>query len=730
MIGCKPLRRSFLCSFVFISQAAAAGELKVWAEADPLSRYEMIHYAVPPNAPDHGLISCRYRLEGGAWKPASVRKYRSWTAEMMAESATLVAEETSGRVEEFFCSDSERTLMWDVFQQLRESGVYKPQIEVQVSDEQGNLLAKGECGATIDLHDVVVPTEKMVVPPNAVAMHERSTPGWIWGENGLLISCNEQDGPLEPLCIRPKLKGYYAVYVSVPENPSSLAQVRISSDLYSQRFVSLDGRDRLWRIVKMDGEHLIVSQPASTLGGVNDANRARIRAIRFVPISEASVAEQLRLQALPRNKLVFAYYEPYSWAFHEWVDRNAMLLEPIAAYADAKVDLVSMQLGRLGARPVYPSQVDEPLLGPTHGDPSPGGEPPTSNSVGRLVRLTSPWPGSLRFANSFGLKLAANFGAGIAYPNSALESDWAKAHPEWVRDHLYPRYEIPEVRQHFLSLWRELLDQGARYLTVDFCRYPEVANDSDGPTLFMSELRKLAGEYARDGDQVFITAIVPVPGLTSSENYKPEDWIKNKLIDALVPSSMAGNDLFFDARPYITMTRGTNVKCLVEINADDGHLWTGQALARVKQVYDQGADGISIYQADGRIVGTMTTGDAFNERDFIANLGSTAAIDAMVSDVATKQNAYSTDIYMSYPSNYSGCRVKVWIEGGQPEEVQFYIDGKSVEGVKEPSWVIGLGGHPNNYAVTSKPAEFEVRAKIHGKWVVRKQSWRVLSGGP
>ncbi|MCC6682616.1 MAG: hypothetical protein IT445_17080, partial [Phycisphaeraceae bacterium] len=542
---------------------------------------------------------------------------------------------------------------------------------------------------------------------------------------------NEQAGPLEPLCIRPKLKGYYAIYVSVPQEPSSLAQLRLSSDLFNQRFVGPDGRDRFWRIAKMDGEHLIVSQPASTLGAVNDVHRTRVRTLRLVPVPDSMVERILHPWNFPRNKLVFAYYEPYSWSFNEWVDRNAMLLEPIAAFAEARVDQISMQMGRLGARPFYPSLVEEPLLGPTRGDPSPGGEPPVSENVGRMARLTTPWRASLKFAEIFNMRLGANFGAGIAYPDSPLESQWAKAHPEWLKDRLYPRYEVPEVRQYFLQFWQELLENGARYLTVEFCRYPEVANSTESPTAFLTELRKLADRYNRGADRVFITATVPVAGLTGSEYYDPESWIKSRLIDALIPSSMAGNDLFFDARPYIGMTRGTDVKCLVEINADDGHLWNGQALARVKQVYDWGADGIYIYQADGRIVGTMSTGDAFDERDFIANLGSTAAVDAMVSNMAKKAKGYSTDIYMSYPSNYSGCRAKVWIEGGQPEEVQYFIDGNPVDGVKTlDCWVIGLGGRKNNYPMTGKPAEFEVRAKINGRWIIRKQSWRVLPGGP
>ena len=93
MIGRRPLL-SGLFGILLLTSQVKAEDIKVWAETDPLTRYVMIHYAVPPNVPDHAIVSCRYRLQGGEWKPASVRKHRSWTAETMVDSATLVSEQS------------------------------------------------------------------------------------------------------------------------------------------------------------------------------------------------------------------------------------------------------------------------------------------------------------------------------------------------------------------------------------------------------------------------------------------------------------------------------------------------------------------------------------------------------------------------------------------------------------------------------------------------------------
>jgi hypothetical protein len=502
-------------------------------------------------------------------------------------------------------------------------------------------------------------------------------------------------------------------------------QLRLSGDLFFQRFVDNDEREAFWRVAKLDGENLIVNEPWGVVH--TSTARARMNYVRFVPITKELYEKVTAPQRLRRDKVVDTYFEPYSWAAYTNVSPAGCLSEPIAAYAQAKVDMIDTQMGRLGMTPVYPSLVEKPLTGDTITDAPPGGKSPTNSDVWRLAAYHWPWVGFERYAKGFDLSIAANFGAGVAYPGSPLESPYFKAHPEWMRDKTFPLYKYPQVREHFLAQYREMLDRGARNLSIDFCRYPFVVDGAGQATTFLQELRKLADGYSVEGQKrVTIGVRFPVPGNKGEEGfYHPEQWVEQKLVDDLMPSGVVGGLSFFDISPYVKMTRGTGVKCLPNVEAQaEGPAWPGQVLHRVAQLYDQGADGIYIYQADARIVGTMSSGQVWENRTFISKLGSTRGVRSMVDDFKQADPQRGTDIYLFYPGPYQSSRVRIWVDGGQPEEIHAYMNGKEAPVIGGTGMLsIGLEGAQNNYPVGQ--TEFKVRAKINGKWLTRKASWLV-----
>jgi hypothetical protein len=218
----------------------------------------------------------------------------------------------------------------------------------------------------------------------------------------------------------------------------------------------------------------------------------------------------------------------------------------------------------------------------------------------------------------------------------------------------------------------------------------------------------------------------PVPGNKGEGGfYHPKQWVNQKLIDDLVPSGVVGGLSFYDAKPYIAMTRGTGVKCLPNVEGlAGGPAWPGQVLHRVAQLYKQGADGIYIYQADAHIVGTMSSGQVWENRAFISRLGSTRAVGSMIDEFNQADAERGTDVYLSLPSPYQSSRVRVWIDGGQPEEIHAYMNGKEVplSGGKG-MWTIGQEGVEHQYPVGQ--TEFKVRVKINGKWLTRTANWLV-----
>jgi hypothetical protein len=240
-------------------------------------------------------------------------------------------------------------------------------------------------------------------------------------------------------------------------------------------------------------------------------------------------------------------------------------------------------------------------------------------------------------------------------------------------------------------------------------------------------LRALADEYSNNnGERVKISVRFPVPIVKGGDRFDPEPWVKKRLIDFLVPSSVVANGTFVDVSRYIQMTRGTGVKCLPCIDLLPwGPIWTDGVARWTNHLYDQGADGVYLYQADSRIGGTMQFRAAIGHRDFIARLGSSKAVAQMVRQEQAEQENYGTEIYIYYPENYSTVRPKVWIEGGKVEEVRYFMDGKEFPGRAEAPYEIGDEGWENNLPVVEK-ATFEVRAKINGTWLTRKFETKIF----
>lgn len=726
----------FLGLVAVLAASLSAAEMKVTAEVDPVSRYVKIRYDVPADAPEVVTAGCTYQIKGQSdWKPAAVKRYRSAAAETIIQDTGLLEKElTSGEVSEPLAAGRMRTLIWQNDLQLPAGHPYDIRVKVELKDPAGKVLAVGQVPVRVDLSDVAVLDEGMIYKRLPMQAAD-GKPGWVW-RNDLpgsppqgMLDCNERPGKLDPLVFRPQLKGYYAIYVTVPADPNSEIELRLASDFYYQRFPGAGDTEYFWKIAKMDGEHLIASQSWRTIekpDGINDAFRSRFRQVRLVPISQKLYAQLTRLDRFPRDKFVMAYFEIYSWAYLDYVDRNSLALEPVAAYADAKVDAIDAQVGRFGCKPNYPSVIEEPLIGDAIGDSAPGGVTPSNANVGLLGLYTDCWVAVDRAGRAMNVPVFANFGAGNAYPGMPLEADFAKSHPEWMSaDKQWVQYKFKPVRDYCLSMYKEILDRGARRISLDFCRYPYVVDKPQTATIFLTELRALADQYSKGGQRVQISVRFPIPQVKGGDLFDPRPWVKQDLIDYLCPSVVVGNATFADMTPYIELTKGTRIKCLPCIDLlASGPVWPDGVVQWAKVLYDQGADGVYLYQADARIGGTMQFRAAIGRRDVIAHLGSQKATEEIVREYGREQANFGTDIYIYYLESYSTNRPRVWIEGGQVQEVQYFLDGKPIAGRTEPPYEIGAEGWKNNLAVTSK-ATFEVRARINGQWLVRKMDFQI-----
>jgi hypothetical protein len=712
-----------------LTTLASGGTMSVQTEVDPVTRYVRVIYSVPAAVPDSIRVRASFSTDNGkTFSPAAVRKYRSMTAEQTLMNDPIMARElASGEVTELIAGGRQRTLVWQTYPQIPLDKKQTVVIRVEIFDESGTVLAQGQASHIVDLTDVVLLNGEDVLQKNLLRKTWGEGPGWVWRTdlkefpNGLIDSF-ETSSLLEPITFMPELRGYYAVFVKVPQTPGTNIEMRLLSDLYSQRFGGFDGREHFWRIAKMDHESIVLGQPWRVIeppAQPNDDFRARMEYIKLVPLTPELYESVTRIEHMKHDKLVYAYLEPYSWACIEYVDRSSKLIEALAPYADARVDSVDIQMGRIGSKPNYPSLIEKPLVEPSLVDPPELGMPaPINTNVGRLTQFANSMTTFNALGKAVGVQVRANQGAGIAYHDTPSEGEISIQHPEWMLSSEWPLYRYEEVRQYGLDLYKELLDMGARHLSIDFCRYPFGIDSPDQPTIFLRDLRNLADQYAKDGQRVTILVRFPVPGMLHvNDNFKPETWIKEKLVDVIVPANIYANMLFFDVSPYVRMTRDTGVKCLPCIDFVAGMILPGQAIRRAKQIYDAGADGIYFYQADMCIVGVVTSMLHYENRGIVAKMGSQAAVDAMVEEMDRKDDDFSTELYLQLTEPGDSSRLRAWVEGGQVEEIHATLNGKEIPVLTEVPYTIGAEGVEGNYP--AGPAVFEVRAKVHGKWLTR-----------
>ena len=235
------------------------------------------------------------------------------------------------------------------------------------------------------------------------------------------------------------------------------------------------------------------------------------------------------------------------------------------------------------------------------------------------------------------------FGGTSCYPGTPLSSEFAEQHPEWRKEHVL-RYDVPEVRDYILSLFREALEIGAPGISIDFCRYPEGIDSAETCTAFLRELRSLADEFA-DARRTGVPILVrfPARGVTLWECFDYDTWVGDGLVDYLCPSNIQGVGQYFDIQRYVKTTRSTNCKLTPVIDALEwGPIIPGQFLQRVQELYHAGADGIYVYQGDNPILYHPTN------RKYISLVRSSDAVNRWCRNEIEQGDSRSKCIYITH----------------------------------------------------------------------------------
>jgi hypothetical protein len=348
---------------------------------------------------------------------------------------------------------------------------------------------------------------------------------------------------------------------------------------------------------------------------------------------------------------------------------------------------------------------------------------PQTDNVGRMQQFTNTLDAELRYARELDMIPHANFGATNCYPGTPLQSDFSKEHPDWMRRDPTGlrgsalRYEMPQVRDYALNLYREALDIGAPGLSIDFCRYPEGIDKAETATLFMRKLRALADRYGRKrGKKVPILVRFPVKGVRLWECFDYSAWAGEGLVDYLCPSNIQGRHLHFDVKPYVAAVKGTDCKLLPCVDGLDWGLeMPGLFLWRVRQLYEAGVAGLYIYQADARILGLTS------DRRTMRLIGSSQAVRKWWDAEEAARPHRSKGIYLQPalegPGYHPWQRLRVWVEGVPMGKMELLVDGEEVGSLAGPPYLLGTEEYDSDNVLPPGDHTLTIRVQDGKGWL-------------
>ncbi len=712
-------------------EAAAAAA----ATVDPVTRHIHVAYSVPADAPDEVTVLCSWAPHGtDSWKPAKVMPLISETALGFLDSAVWDAGVKNGQITERRAAGLTRTVVFNPYPEAQTDGVVDADFRIEVRGTDGKSLATHTVRIEVDNSDVVyVEDWSKILQHHALAVDgEADTAKWTWRTdlseeegaslgNGFYGNAGPETG-LPQVSYPLDLRNTYAIHVCTVPGKGSV-RMRLSGDERTDRLSSrFAGQEVLWRWTRMDRQHLVIKQPYAYTG----YTPGHIDYVKLVPLTDEQRAKLDAPFEAEADKIAAGYWEPYSYAFSDNVQDTAWHREYLTAYKEARIGLVDMQLGRFGARMVYESRMASQLLYATRGDPIGKVKHPQTDNVGRMQQYTNTLDASLRAAKDLGFALHANYGATNCYPGSPLQGEFSKAHPEWMRGSAL-RYEVPEVRTHILSIYREALEVGARGLSIDFCRYPEGIDKVETCNAFFAELRALADEFGQ-GPQGRVPILVrfPATGVRRSEMFDYATWAHEGWVDYLCPSNIQGRHLHIDPVPYLRAVQGTASQVLPCL---DGLSW-GQTfvepfLWQVDQLYRAGAPGVYVYQADARVLGQPA------HRRCMRLLTSSTAIRGWLHKEEELRTTRSKGIYITPPLRVEGYskwhRLRVWTEGVPLGEVEVYLDGELRNRFDGPPYLLGEEDYASDGVLPAGERQVKVRARDGEGWL--EQTFTITSAG-
>ena len=445
----------------------------------------------------------------------------------------------------------------------------------------------------------------------------------------LLVATDGNQAP--EISYSPDRSGWYEIYVGLVRKPfeeSKAVQVRLSRD---EAFTTLSGREGekdhqegwldeiYWKTADLTGQDIHLRQITYPR-----IRHAWVGFVKLVPLSESQVKELQADRGNPEHRRLFVHTDP--GVPNEEGSREELLahLEPLR---HGDVARLYWETG-FGDRVFYFSSIgrDQTRMGQL-GDES--SEPFYVREHGRVGVRTwqayrrngvDPLAVAVDFAHQHDIELHAAYRVGgflFPAPHFADTRDsFFERHRDLVcldrEGNPLPRisYAFPETREYVLSLLREMASNysidGVALLynrrppllayeaplvegfQAKFGEDPRELDPSDERwlsfragflTRFMRELRQMLDEVAREQgrSRLAVTAVVSRPGENLLHGMDLETWIREDLVDTLVPYSSSVRLNSFvpawddpkDVAHFVSLVEGTDCELAINLMPRD-----------------------------------------------------------------------------------------------------------------------------------------------------------------
>lgn len=689
--------------------------MKINCTIEPDSRNILAHTASGDEVPAFSMLSCQIRLDDGNRIPAAVTPCMSITAKQIFPEDEQRDGMQNGRLRLLHPARAFHFRLHPFFnEQFPVTG--EIEINCTLKNADGTEIDHGVCSLSVDNADVTTIRDWTRVLQE-MAIGEGAEQWRFSPEFGLHAGAKHQALPL--LSYPLNLTGMHAVFVALPPGLGAI-ELRFSGDEKYGFFQNVKtGSEIQWRIVDLTRQHLVIRQPYRTCHQYEEDYLARLAYVRFVPLSSTDRRSETKRRAVQKEKLVVCYNEPYSWAFDEKITESLQHRVNLTGFAEAGASIVDVNIGRIGMKYVFETRYGDQLLYETHGDEV-RGQTPTTENVGRMQQFTNVLSSQLKYARELGMTPHVNFGATRCYAGSKLQGDFSREHPEWIIGDFLD-YRIPAVRNHALAILRESLEIGARGVSVDWCRYPRPLQSEATPTLFLREIRALLAEFENEQcPRIPLLVRFPAEGIDGNAFMDYSTWIREELVDLLCPSMIYLKGRNFNIEKYAEATRGKQISLLPAISGD-WHDAPGSWLARAHYFYEQGADGVYIYQSDF-IINTHYQPEL---KRHLPLLGSAQAVADWLMAEQAAQTQYAKRIFLlDVPGGQYGTvrPIVVWIDGLAPTKVEFLLDNKKIAECCSAPWQCDLSSPDNG---GPEPGTYTLKVVARTKERELCQSWPI-----